>query len=132
MTEDREQVAELVEQINATWIEGRPQDLGPFLHDDVVMALPGFSGRVQGKEALVASFVDFVDKARLLEFVQQDLQIDVVDDVAVASFAFEFTYERQGRHFRGGGRDLWTFERHDDSWIVVWRAMLDVTEGPAE
>jgi len=132
VSEDSEQVAELVEEINATWIEGRPRDLGPFLHEEIVMALPGFTGTVQGREAMVATFVNFVEKAQLYDFVQEDLQVDVIGDVAVASFAFEFSYEQQGRHFQGKGRDLWTFQRQDDTWLAVWRTMLDVTEEAVE
>lgn len=132
MSEEREQVAELMEEINATWIEGRPRDLGPFLHEEIVMSLPGFTGRVQGREAMVTTFVNFVEKAQLYEFAQDDLQVDVIGDVAVASFTFGFSYEQQGRHFQGRGRDLWVFQRQDDSWIAVWRAMLDMTEEPAE
>lgn len=61
----------------------------------IVMRIPG-GGRVEGREALVQSFVDFCENARVHELEESDRQIDVFGDAAVASVAFTMVYERDG------------------------------------
>ena len=50
---------------------------------------------------------------------------------AVESFRFEMVYARDGGRWRSTGRDLLMFERKGDSWLAVWRTMLDLAEEPA-
>ena len=92
------------------------------------MVFPGFSGRVTGREALVSSFVDYCRNARTLEFRENERQIDVAGDVAVASFSFVMVYEREGAKYRSTGRDLWVFSNQRGVWLAVWRTMLNVAE----
>jgi hypothetical protein len=37
-------------------------------------------------------------------------------------------YERAGRRYRSSGRDLWVFQKQGETWIAVWRTMLDIKE----
>jgi hypothetical protein len=60
-------VADIMDRINGAWPSGRPGDMTPFLSESVAMALPGFSGTVQGREAFVAGFRDFCRTALLHE-----------------------------------------------------------------
>ena len=53
------QAAAAIHRINRAWLDRRPEDLVPLLHPDVTLVFPGFSGRAQGREAIVAGFVDF-------------------------------------------------------------------------
>jgi hypothetical protein len=126
----RDAAADALQSINRTWLEGRPQDMAPFLHPDIVMVLPGFAGRIAGKEAFVAGFVEFVNSTVLNEYGESDLQIDASEGTALTSYSFEMVYERQGVRYQSKGRDLWVFTRHDGDWLAVWRTMLDVTERP--
>jgi hypothetical protein len=123
-------VADALQRINRTWLEGRPQEMAPFLHPDIVMVVPGFAGRVAGKEAFVSGFVEFVNSTVLNEYGESELQVDVLDGSGVASYSFEMVYEREGVPYRCKGRDLWVFTRRDGDWLAVWRTMLDVTEQP--
>jgi hypothetical protein len=128
---DRDAVAAALEAINRTWLEGRPRDVAPLLHPAVVMVLPGFGGRVEGPDALVAGFVDFCDNASLQEYGESDLSVDAAGDTAVAGYAFDMVYERAGVRTRATGRDLWVFARQGGAWLAVWRTMLDLAETPA-
>jgi ketosteroid isomerase-like protein len=130
-TTDRDAVAAALELINRTWLEGRPRDLAPLLHPAVVMALPGFGGRVEGRDAFVGGFVDFCENADLSEYAESGQQIDVTGDTAVATYTFEMVYERSGGRYRSTGRDFWIFARQGDAWLAVWRTMLDLAEQPA-
>ncbi len=125
-----ERVAQLLSSMNRAWLDGRPQDIAPFLDDEIVVVPPGFSSSMAGKSAVVASFEDFCQNARVLRFEESDQRIDVVGHTAVASYAFDMTYERGGETFRSRGRDLWVFEAEAGAWLAVWRTMLDVVEVP--
>ena len=96
------------------------------------MVFPGFVGRVQGRDALVAGFEDFRDNARLVDFRESEIDVDVAGHTAVVTFLYEMVYERSGQRYRATGRDMWIFERRGPEWLAVWRTMLDVQETPAE
>jgi hypothetical protein len=130
-TTDKDAVAAALEEINRAWLEGRPKDLAPRVHPAVVMAPPGFAGRVEGRDAFVAGFVDFCENADLREYAESGHQVDVTGDTAVATYTFEMVYERSGATCRSTGRDLWVFARQGDAWRAVWRTMLDLAERPA-
>jgi uncharacterized protein (TIGR02246 family) len=128
---DRESAAAAMDRINRSWLDRRPGDLAALFHPDVTMALPGFAGRVRGRDALVAGFEDFCRNAAVHDYRESDRQIDVAGDAAVATFRYEMVYERAGAKYRATGRDLWVFVRQGGEWLAMWRAMLDAQEAPA-
>jgi hypothetical protein len=124
-------VAATMRSMNDAWLGGRLDDLAARVHPDVVMVLPGFAGRVQGRDALLAGFRDFCDNARVHAFHERETQIDVTGRTAVVSVAYEMVYERAAAKYHATGRDMWVFEHHPEGWIAVWRAMLDMHESAA-
>ena len=126
------EASDLLRRINRTWLEGRPRDLFPLLHPEIILAIPGSSSRVQGREALVEGFVDFCENAQVHTFEEHEHQVDVVGQTAVASYSFTMLYEREGQRFRSTGKDLWVFTRAGTEWLAIWRTMLDVTDEPAQ
>src|SRR5207302_4639648 len=127
----RDDPAATMRRINQAWLNGRVDDLEPMIHPDVVMVLPGIVGRIQGRGQFLAGFGDFTDNARIHEFREHDLQVDVAGQVAVVSFRYDMVYERSGSRYRVTGRDLWIFQQQDRTWVAVWRAMFDMEEKPA-
>ena len=123
-----ERVEKLLDEINRLWLAGRVDELAPLLHPDITMVLPGFAGRVRGREQFLAGFRDFCGSCRVHEFHEHDRLSDIVGDTAVLSFRFEMVYERGGESYRATGRDLWVFRNQTEGWLAVWRTMLDMTE----
>lgn len=101
------------------------------VHPEIVMVFPGFMGRIEGQEEFLAGFRDFCQNARIHEFRDHDYQIDVAGDTAVVTFRYEMVYERSGERYHAIGRDLWVFENEGNTWLAVWRTMLDVEEKAA-
>ena len=124
----REDVAAAMRQINQVWLDGQVQDLAPLVHTQIVMVLPDFSGRIQGRENFLAGFADFCRNATVHEYREHDLQVDVAGDTAVCTFRYEMVYQRSGQRYRSTGRDLWVFQKQGKAWIAVWRTMLDMQE----
>jgi len=130
----REEVAAAMRRINQAWLDGKVEGLsaalGPMLHPEVVMVYPGFAMNAQGREIVLAGFIDFVQNAVVREFRESDQHVDVAGNTAVVTFRFEMVYEREGRCYRSTGRDLWVFHREAGAWLAVWRTMLDMDEKP--
>jgi ketosteroid isomerase-like protein len=122
--------AAAMRQINTAWQNGRLDELASMLHREIVMALPGFAGRVQGRDALLAGFRDYCENARTLEFNEHELQADVIGDVAIVTVRYDMAYERAGARNRASGRDLWVLQKHSGSWLAIWRTMFDMEEHP--
>ena len=118
-------------QINQAWLGGRVEDLAPLVHAEIVMVLPDFAGKIQGRERFLAGFRDFCQNATIQEFREQDQQVDVASETAVITFRYEMVYVRSGERYRAYGRDLWVFEKQEESWIAIWRAMLEMKEDVA-
>ena len=124
----RDRAAAIMSRINQAWLDGRVEDLALMVHPDIVMAFPGFAGRIQGREDFLGGFRDFCQSAKVHKFDQHDQQIDVAGDVAVVTFRYELVYERSGKRFSSSGRDFWVFQNQGTEWIAVWRTMLDTEE----
>jgi hypothetical protein len=123
--------AAALRHINQAWLDGRVDALTPLVHLDVVMVFPGFSGRIQGRDAFLAGFRDFCENARVEKYREHGHQVDVVGATAVATFEYEMVYVRSGERYRCTGRDLWVLQEQDGAWVAVWRTMLDLAEHPA-
>jgi ketosteroid isomerase-like protein len=127
----REGAAAAIRRINQAWLDGRVEDLAPLVHPEIVIAVPGFAARVQGRDQFLAGFRDFCQNATIQQFREHDEQVDVAGDTAVVTFRYEMVYERSGERYHASGRDLWVFQNQAETWIAVWRAMLEMDENPA-
>lgn len=127
---DRDEVARVLRSINDCWLKGKPQELAEYLHEDMAMVFPGFAGRVTGAGAVISGYEDFCTNARVHEYDEQDLQIDVCGGTAVASYAFRMVFEREDLKYSSTGRDLFVFSKEAGAWLAVWRTMLNVAEQP--
>ena len=123
-------VRDAMSAIQAAWRGNQPRDMIPYLHPDVMMALPKFAGQIKGRHVLVTSFVEFTKSSRVIEYSESAYDVQVVADTAVVTFEFAMTYEHGDYRGRSTGRDFWIFAQDDDRWLAVWRTMLDVTDNP--
>lgn len=126
----RDEVGRVLRSINDCWLKGKPHEMAGYLHHDMAMVFPGFAGRVDGASAVIAGYEDFCSNARVHEYEERDLHIDVYGNAAVASYGFRMVYEREGMKYSSTGRDLFVFTRDAGTWLAVWRTMLDVAEEP--
>jgi Domain of unknown function (DUF4440) len=120
--------AAAMRKINQAWLGGGLEDLAARVHPDIVMAPPDFSGGIQGREAFLCGFREFIESATIEEFHERDLRADVAGETAAVTFRYEMVYSRSGIRYHSSGRDLWVFQLQDGAWIAVWRAMLDMQE----
>ena len=63
--------------MSAAWQERRYADLLGFLAEDMVFALPGFGGRLEGAKAVVESYREFMERITLVEYAEAEPTVDV-------------------------------------------------------
>ena len=127
MSDQSAEVHSTLASINSAWREGHPSSMRESLHPEIIMALPGFKQSIRGRELLLGSFEEFSKNAKVLEYEESEEHIDVIEDCAMATFHFKMLYERPAYRELSQGRDMWVFHRHQDRWIAVWRAMIELS-----
>src|SRR4051794_18161925 len=85
-------VREVLARINAAWRERRYDDLALMFAEDMVFTLPGFSGRLEGREAIVASYRDFMERVTLTAYREDGLVVDTWGQAAVASYGWDMSW----------------------------------------
>jgi hypothetical protein len=124
-------VMQALREINQAWTTGQADAMKQRIHPQITLVPPGFTDRERGGEAFVKGHQEFCQRATIHEFHEDDPQVDVVDDIAVATYRYTLVYESAEGRFRSTGRDLWVFNRQDGHWLAAWRTVLDADETPA-
>jgi hypothetical protein len=127
MKSDRAQQSEIrgvLSRLTAAWREGRFDELEDILHQSVVFLEPDFRGRIEGKTACVDSFRQFMSAAKVIDYAERDVVIDVWGATGIATYGFEMTWEKEGKSYRDAGHDIFVFAREESRWQVVWRTIV--------
>ena len=117
-------VREVIRAVNDCWLNGWYDQLAQYFDEHVVLALPGFADRIEGRRALVASYRDFGEKATIRRFEPLPPMIQLRGDAAVATCGFSIAYEIGGRAYEEKGTDLLVFARADCRWTIIWRTVV--------
>ena len=124
LTPGHEEIWQIVEEINDSWLSGRPENLDNYFHNQIVFVAPGFSQRIEGRGACVDSFRDFCANARVRDFKPADPAIDIYEGTAIVTYSFKVEYDLNNETFEEGGRDVWVFIRREDKWVATWRTII--------
>lgn len=124
MSEARERIWQLVRAANDAWTSGRPSDTAPLFHPSVVMLSTSGEVLVEGREAMVGSFVQYCERARTHSFEELEPDVRVFGDTAIVTYVFDVEYEIDGQRHRERGRELLVFGRDEDTWRAVSRQQL--------
>ena len=134
-TEDaRAELRAILRKLSSAWQNRRYEELADLFDRSIVMVLPAFSGRIEGREAVIDSYPEFMETATVSDY-QEDLPtIDVWGDTALASYHWEMKWIRGGIEDSASGYDAFVCARNSDgdgSWRPVWRTMSsDVPQHP--
>jgi ketosteroid isomerase-like protein len=121
-------IGALISAINKAWTDGHPEALAQYFHDRMVIVAPGFRQRVEGSEACVRSYADFVGRTTIKGYSEEEAVIDLWGDTAVASYRFALAWEMDGQPYYEAGRDLFVLRRESGRWLVVWRTVLPAAD----
>ena len=125
MEGSRQDVQKVLRQLSAAWREGDVESLRGLLDERAVFVEPGFRERFVGREACVASFRRFVQSVELLDYSEDEVQIECWADTAVATYRFRIAFSPPGGEVRReSGRDVLTLRRKAGRWFVVFRTLV--------
>ena len=125
-----DEIQDTVREINEAWLKRRPADLAHFLHDEIVIAAPGFQDHVRGRQAAVDSYDQFAATATVhaADFAEPDIQ--TWGDTAVATYRFTLDYAMGGgARNHDTGWDILVLCRAAGKWQVVWRTIIPEDSG---
>ena len=119
-------VSTALRRVSESWRNRRYDELRDWLHESMVMVAPGFSGRVAGRDAVVESYREFMDRSTLDSYSEAPATIDLFENTAVVHYRWEMVWTSGGKQDRGSGHDLFVFAREPQSgrWQAVWRTMM--------
>ena len=119
-----DEIKAAVKHLNEAWRAGRFEELEHYFHPDVVVAHPRFTKRMIGREALLASYKDFVSHATIDSFEPAEPQVDITGETAVSVCPWRIQYHFEGNRFDESGWDLMVWNLRAGRWIIVWRTVV--------
>jgi general stress protein 26 len=124
-TQAKTQIWEIVLTVNQICKEGQGFDrLGPLFHDRVVMVLPGFQRRAEGKATCLRYYEDACSRMVFHRLDGSDERINVWEDTAVVTYKYDCVWDFQGKTFTDDGHEIQVFVRDAKDWRMVWRTVI--------
>jgi len=127
-TEQYRELWARVQEINACWYQGRPAELSAYFHPNVVFNSPDLKHQITGKENCIQTYIDFMQNSNISHYVESNPIVQLFEKTAVVTYDFEMEYEQKGKTFREAGTDILVFEKEEDSWKVIWRALSNLKD----
>jgi hypothetical protein len=123
-----DEVRRVVEAINEVWSAASPDAIAPLLEPhfapEISIAGPGFATLAKGRDAAVASYVDFARGAKIESFEMDAPSVHAGLGTAVATYRWRIRYAMDGTNYDEGGHDVFVLRRDGSRWLATWRAML--------
>src|SRR3977135_4119090 len=88
MTDEQREIWELVRRSNRAWVSGAAHEVAALFDVAAVVIAPGLQGRVEGRDAIVRSYEDYIHHARTHSFEEEEHSIDGFGDLAVGTYRF--------------------------------------------
>ena len=105
-------------------MEGRLQDLGAFLAEDVVFVAPGGTPRGEGLEQAIESYRQFTSHAQVKLFQTSDYNVTLRGDTAIVEYRWRMSWTAGGEEHDEKGREALVLARRNNNWRVVWRTQM--------
>jgi hypothetical protein len=123
---DRGAIRRTLEQISAAWQERRYDELEECFDERVVFAAPGFQARLEGRNACIASYREFMERATITEYRQGDPFVEAWHNTGIGTYSWTMAWDSGGSSHRESGHDVFVFDRvpGTNGWRAVWRTIL--------
>jgi uncharacterized protein (TIGR02246 family) len=122
MNESQVEIWNLVRESNRAWISGSTKELAALFDENAVVITPALQGRVEGRDAIVASYASYNAHAKTHSFEEMEHQVDLFGDTAVVTYRFQVRYEllTDGVVQDETAQEVLVLRR-TDRWRVFWR-----------
>ena len=120
----KDDIIDFVRKINEIWIEGNTEELYNYLSNDVVFASPGFNKYLKGKDLCVNSYREFIGQALVRDFQTSQYNVDLFNDIAIATYQFEIDYLLNDQEYKDHGFEIMAFRQVDNQLLLIWRTQM--------
>jgi ketosteroid isomerase-like protein len=126
MTFDAQKISKevwrFVQEMNRLWTEaGTPEKLRDYFHPSMITIAPSERLRIEGQEACVNAWRQYVETTNILDWKEIDPKIQIYGEgnFAVVSYYFDLSIEMKDQHIDIGGRDMLVLAKEDGHWWVI-------------
>ncbi len=126
MTDEQMEIWNLIRESNRAWVAGAVHELSSLFDERAAVVLPGFTGRLEGRQAIVKSYEEYVHHARTHAFEELEHSVDVFGDVAMVAYRFSVRYTllAEDQEREDTGEEILMLRRGPEGWKVLWRTQL--------
>jgi ketosteroid isomerase-like protein len=123
---EKAHISDIAQKINDLWINNKTGELYNYLSNDVVFASPGFHKYLKGKDLCINSYKEFMAQATIRDFQIEQINVDMFNDIAIATYHFSIEYDKNGQRYSEKGYELMAFREFDNQWLLIWRTQMPV------
>lgn len=116
----------IVSQINKSWLNNDLKQLTNFFHDEMIIADSNFNKLAQNKKECIASYESFIKQAKILNYKEDEIIINIIGNTAIVNYTFNITWEADKKLNSEKGRDVFVFELSNNRWLAVFRTLLPI------
>lgn len=125
-TKDQQELWNIMQQINKSWLEGQRAQLTDYFHENVVFNSPDLKRQSIGKDICVQSYLDLMNNSKVLFYTDTNPIVHVFDNTAIVIYDFEMKYEQKNKVYHETGTDIMIFGKQQNSWKAVWRSLANI------
>ena len=122
----KKELAFIVSQINISWLNNDLKRLNEFFHEKMIIADSNFNKLAKNKKECIASYESFIKQAKILNYKENELSINIIGNTAIVNYVFDITWEVNKNISSEKGRDVFVFEYSNNKWLAVWRTLLPI------
>ena len=118
----KDEVWTFIQKINQVWgTEKNPDALADFFHEEIVFIGPTPRERIEGRNALIESYWDFVNSANIIHVKEFKPLIQIYGDnsFAIVTYYYEVLVESEGQEVKVDGRDMYSLIKEKGRWWAV-------------
>jgi ketosteroid isomerase-like protein len=122
MEQVEQEVWRTIEEMTTAWAtHGDVEPLRNFFHENMVAITPDVRERIEGREACLAAYKDFVDKSTIHSWRDYDPEVQVYGggNFAVVTCYWEMSFDYEGKRYDSAGRDMLVLVKEDGKWWLV-------------
>lgn len=123
-TLNRKVIIENIHRVIRCWLEGQLSCIADMIDDNVVMYIPQWRNRVEGKKEFFRALQECRIRSNIKRYDESDFVVDAHDGIAVAHYRFHMEYTIASDTRSESGIDLFVFQNKDGTWKLVRRSVL--------
>ncbi len=121
-SEIKEEVWQTIKTINHLWSEEKNAEaLRYYFHRDMVLIIPQNREIIEGVEAIISSYKNYLQAIKIHYFKELDPKIQIFGygNLVVATYYYDMEAEINKQIIKPQGRDMYTFVKENEKWLAV-------------